>query len=106
MTERQQQLIAYYLPHSRDPELDDFEYYVEDQTGKIQRGWLTDIMPYREDTLYRIVNKRGQIKSGNEYDAFYKWELYDNKQDCREHSHSCYNGWEELRELQIKENGQ
>lgn len=35
MTEKQRGMIRDYLPHGRDPELGDDEYYVEDLSGRI-----------------------------------------------------------------------
>lgn len=50
--------------------------------------------------------------TGNRFQGFPGWgkvrkyQLYDNKQDCKDSTHSCYDGWEELRELQMKEAAQ
>lgn len=94
--------IASWLPSPRDPSLPECEYYCEDQYGKIQRGWITDIVPAANDvTYYRLVNKRGQIHSsyGTGYcEGWFEFSmLYDNKEDCRNHTHLWFDGWEEYR---------
>ena len=92
---------AVILPHDRDPELGFDEYYVEDAYGKIQKGWVTSIAPCDQDTMYRVVNGRGVINSGYGMGYtegwFYKGMMYDNKEDCRNRTHTWHHYWEDLR---------
>lgn len=107
MTDEQLRKIRYYLPSPRDPELEEDEYYVEDTAGRIRKVYITDIYPYKEETTYAVreVSTGRRIDSGwgSEYVGFYKYQLYDNKPDCKNREHSIYNGWEELRRLQQRE---
>jgi len=107
MTDRQRQLISYYLPHPRDPKLGFNEYYVRDVADRIRKVEVREILPYDNETTYGVY----EVSSGRRIDAGYsspwvgfrKYALYDNKEDCRDQSHLLYDGWEELRELQEKE---
>lgn len=47
MTDRERQMIESYLPHPRDPQLGQDEYYVLDAAGRVQHVRLTDIFPGR-----------------------------------------------------------
>lgn len=107
MTEREKELIATYIPSQRDKSLGDFEYYVEDLSGRIQRVEITNILPSLDDdneTVYLVVQSttRKRVKGWQKYDGFTKSYLYDNKQDCKENTHNCYSNWERLREIQEK----
>lgn len=107
MTDRQRQLISYYLPHPRDPELGFNEYYVRDIADRVRKVQVREILPHDNETTYGVY----EVSSGRRIDAGYgspwvgfrKYALYDNKEDCRDQSHLLYDGWEELRELQEKE---
>lgn len=107
MTERQRKLIAAYLPHPRDPELDPFDYYVKDMADRIQKVHIVNIIPGPEDeTLYCVYTDKGrQIWSWHDpqFGGFHFSELYDNKEDCKDQTHLWFNGWEELRRLQKEE---
>lgn len=105
MTERQAHMLHTYLPHRRDPELLDNEYYVMDLAGRVQKVRITDICPGRgSGTVYGVVMAKSgrRVDPGYDY-GFHMSELYDNQQDCRDMTHSCYNQWEELRELESEE---
>ena len=111
MTERQQRMIEGYLPNPRDPELDAFEYYILDDNNRVQKVYISDIMP--GESLYGETTYGVRYSAtGNRFQGFPGWgkvrkyQLYDNKQDCKDSTHSCYDGWEELRELQMKEAAQ
>ena len=77
MTEREQKLIDAYIPSPRDTTLGDFEYYVEDLSGRIQRVEITDILPLLNDsdeTIYLVVQSttRKRVKGWGEYGGFTK----------------------------------
>ena len=61
-------MIESYLPHPRDPELGQDEYFVLDTAGRVQHVRLTDIFPGRpgEDAEYgvRRVSDGMRIDSG------------------------------------------
>ena len=107
MTDRQKQLIAAYLPNPRDPDLGEDEYYVEDTAGKVRKVMIREILPHGDYTTYGCY----EVSTGRRIDAgwgsvwvgFYMHNLYDNKQDCRDHAHAFYDDWEELRRIQMKE---
>ena len=106
MTDMQKQLFDSYIPTPRDKSLGDFEYFVEDMNGRIQRVEITDILPRTDaDTIYLVVqaNTRKRVKGWQQYDGFTMGYLYDNKQDCKDNTHNCYSDWERLRELQETE---
>lgn len=107
MTERQQQLIAAYLPNPRDPELEDDEYYVLDTAGRVRKVYVRDILPHEDYTTYGCyevsTGKRIDAGYGSGWIGFRKANMYDNKQDCKNMEHIGYDLWEELRELQAKE---
>lgn len=102
-------MIEAYLPHPRDPDLGQDEYYVLDTAGRVQRVRLTDIFPGRigHETEYGVRRvsdgKRIDAGLGNPFEGFSMFELYDNKQDCRDRTHCCYSNWEHLRLLQKEE---
>lgn len=109
MTDHERKMIEAYIPHEPDPDLEDGEYYVMDTGGRVQKVRVTDILPGRlgEEETYGVV----QVSSGRRIDAGYGdflkgfplSDLYDNKQDCKDHTHGCYSGWEYLRKLQEEE---
>ena len=109
MTDRQRQLISAYIPNPRDPELGFDEYYVCDTAGRIRKVKIRDIFPHDEDSTYGVF----EVSSGRRIDAgfgspwvgFYKYALYDNKEDCKNQTHLLYNGWEELRKIQEEDIG-
>lgn len=108
MTEREQKLIDAYIPSPRDTTLGDFEYYVEDLSGRVQRVEITDILPLLNDsdeTIYLVVQSttRKRVKGWGEYGGFTKGYMYDNKQDCKDGTHNCYAYWEKLRDMQMAE---
>lgn len=107
MTDRERQLIEAYLPHPRDPELRDGEYYVKDSAFRVRKVWIRDILPHDDTLTYGVY----EVSTGNRIDAGYcsEWighrmgALYDNRQDCKDWTHEMYDGWEHLRALQQKE---
>lgn len=106
MTEREKQLIEAYIPSPRDTTLGEFQYYVKDSSGRIQKVEITDIYSCADgETLYRVVqaDTRRQVKGWRKYDGYAMSELYDNKQDCKDEIHIGYSCWEQLREIQQKE---
>lgn len=110
MTERQKQLIAAYLPHPRDPELEDGEYYVMDTAWKVRRVFIGDILPKDDYTTYGVyessTGRRIDAGYGSPWIGFRKGSMYDNKQDCKDMTHCMYDYWEHLRELQKEEDNQ
>lgn len=111
MTDRERQMIESYLPHPRDPQLGQDEYYVLDTAGRVQHVRLSDIFPGRpgEDAEYgvRRVSDGMRIDAGpgDPFRGFAMFDLYDNRQDCKDRTHGCFNNWEYLRELQKKGEG-
>lgn len=105
MTDREKQLIEAYIPSPKDTTLKDFEYYVKDSNYRVQKVEITDMLPFGETMLYRVVqvDTRKQVKNFRKYDAFAMCDMYDNKTDCRDCTHSCYSYWERLREIQQEE---
>ena len=107
MTEYQRRQIAAYLPSPRDKTLNDFEYYVLDTADRIRKVYVRDILPHDEETTYGCyevsTNRRIDAGWGNEFIGFRFGELYDNAEDCRNRTHSFFNGWEELRKIQEAE---
>ena len=113
MTDRERQMIEYYIPHPRDPELEDGEYYYLQYTSSGERVIKVvplDVLPYDDGTEYGIYQKRGtqyrRIDAG--YDdplrGVRMHDLYDNRQDCRDQTHMSWDHWEELRRLQKSQN--
>ncbi|MCI6698423.1 MAG: hypothetical protein MR488_04575 [Lachnospiraceae bacterium] len=109
MTDRERQVIESYLPHPRDPQLGQDEYYVLDAAGRVQHVRLTDIFPGRpgQETEYgvRRVSDGMRIDPGlgDPFRGFEMFDLYDNRQDCRDRTHGCFSNWEHLRLLQKEE---
>ena len=108
MTERQKRQIEAYIPSPRDESLDPFDYYIEDDYGKIHKVYIQDIAPHFEDdstrygVRYSATGKRCNLPWGT-YGMTRKSDLYDNKEDCRNHTHYMCDFWEELRKLQKEE---
>lgn len=106
MTDREKQLIEAYIPSPRDEELGLMQYYVQDSNNRVQKVEITSIFPDEDvGTTYLVVqaNTRKRIKGWRKYETFAKSDLYDNRQDCRDCTHPCYEYWERLREIQQKE---
>lgn len=109
MTDRERQLIEAYLPHPRDPELDELDYYVEDARGRAVTVHIERIAYSRDDrTIYQVRTESGRLVHGcweSEPDLmgggwYAKAHLYDNREDCLHCEHSMYDNWEALRDLQ------
>lgn len=108
-------LIEAYIPHPRDPSLEPSEYYYCQETARgprVIRVFALDVLPHRDGTEYGIYQSRGgrlvrldTRGDGDPTRGVHLYELYDNKEDCRDRSHYAFDGWEELREEQEKEVG-
>lgn len=112
MTERQKQMIAGYLPNPRDPELNPFDYYVEDMRGRAVTVHIYQIaLNIYGTSIYQVRTASGNLVHGPyETDPellgggwYTMGSLYDNREDCIHSAHSMFDGWEELRKLQQKE---
>lgn len=111
MTDRERQMIAAYLPSPPDPELGPQEFYMLDSADRVIKVWFSSIAYSGDDgeirQVHRVSGNGGVFNASGECGAFpgwyYPWALYDNKEDCKAHTHTLYNGWERLRELQQKE---
>ena len=104
MTDRERQLIEAYLPHPRDPELEDGEYFVRDLAGRVRKVYVRNIFPHEYRTEYGVhevgTNRRIDAGYGSEFRGFRMGHLYDNRQDCKDYTHDMYDDWERLRDLQ------
>lgn len=108
MTDRQRELIKAYLPHPRDPELKDGEYYVLDTAWRVRKVEVRDLLPHKDYVTYGVyevaTGRRIDAGWGDVWIGFLKSDMYDNKEDCRNMEHSMYEDWEQLRSLQEQEN--
>lgn len=108
MTERQKQMIEAYIPSPRDETLDISEYYIRDDNDKIQKVYISEINPggLYENSVYgvRYSSNGNRFCGGLGYGQTHMWDLYDNKDDCRDMTHAIYDGWEELRRIQNESN--
>ena len=101
LTEREVQLIKGYLLHRKDQSLRFGEYYWLDNSNRVQKVYIQNILPHDDYTLYSL-RYSATGKSAHVSDDFYNdgvtmSRLYDNKQDCRDMAHICYDNWEHLR---------
>ena len=113
MTDRQKQMIAAYLPNPPDPELEFMEYYTKDSAGRIIKVRVVSFAQVEEGEICEIVRdiagfKTRRVLGGwgecSKFPGFYyKSQLYDNKQDCRDGTHPWYFEWEKLRRIQREE---
>lgn len=109
MTEREALMIREYLPGKPDPTLQFGEYYFL-QNNRVIRVFALDVYCNRDGDTYGCYRQVGgrMVKvddgwGGGPFHGVYKSQLYDNKEDCRNQTHSWCERWEELRELQRKE---
>lgn len=105
MTERQRQMIEGYLPRARDKSLEFDEYYYLQYTSsgeRVIKVHVREILPQKDSIEYGIYNRSGRI-GGDPFRGVRKYDLYDNKEDCKEQTHIAYDDWEELRLLQEME---
>lgn len=110
MDERTRRMIEAYLPHPRDPALQQGEYFFKRETmggPRIIRVFALDILPHRDGTEYGIYQDRGgrlvRVDARGDGDpsrGVHMYELYDNREDCRDGTHICFDEWEDLRRLQ------
>ena len=62
MTDRQRQMIEGYLPHPRDPDLDSFDYYVEDMRGRAVKVHIQNIGYNSYGTaIYQLRTDSGRL---------------------------------------------
>lgn len=111
MTDRERRMIEAYLPNPPDPTLEDGEYYFL-QNDRVIKVYPLDVFPtiHDHETRYGIYKKSGchlvRVDDGwgdGPFHGVYFGQLYDNKQDCKDQTHSWVPEWEQLRELQKKE---
>ena len=114
MTDRQRQMIEAYLPNPRDPELEFNEYYVLDNRDRPTKVHVVNIYFDKYDQqICQVFTGRGRLVHGPyETDSemfgggwYHPGALYDNKQDCKDCAHSMNDHWEDLREIQLREEG-
>jgi len=108
MTEREKQLINAYLPSPPDETLEFGEYYIfDDRDYKVKRVYVRDIgVGDYGDTVYglRFSHNNQMYHGGCGYLTQHMYELYDNKEDCRNSTHLIYDDWERLRKIQREAN--
>lgn len=93
----------FYELRPSDPTLNDDEYYVKivnPQTGseRVFKAYICSLAWDRYGReMYQLTDGRRIFHSGNiPYDEWwYKSQMYDNKEDCREDAHLGCNYWEE-----------
>ena len=105
MTDRMKQMIKWYIPNPRDPELDSCEYYYKREDEKIFKVYVCDILPHDNETHYgcRYSSNGQRVHTSYDFDGIPMRQLYDNKQDCKDESHLMYDNWEWLREEEMKD---
>ena len=113
MDERTARMIAEYLPNPPDPTLDVSEYYfLQNNTGRerVIRVYALDCFPHKDYVGYGCYQQRGGRLvhvddgwGGDPFHGIYMHQLYDNKEDCRNQTHSWFDRWEQLRDIQRKE---
>ena len=109
MDDRTRMMMETYLPHQRDKSLQNGEYYWQAPNGRVYRVLALDVLPTRDGIeygLYREVGGRTlRVDAGYDdpFKGVSKAELYDNREDCRDATHTIFDGWEKLRELQEEE---
>ena len=111
LDERTRKMIEYYLPNPPDPSLEDGEYYwlQEGMTARVLRVFALDIWPMKDGTEYGLYMRRGgrlvrvDAGYGDPFRGARKHDLYDNRQDCKDHTHNFCDEWEDLREIQKRE---
>lgn len=109
MTDRERELIGFYLPTPPDPTLGFMEFYMRDSADRVIRVRASEIA-FDNEGEFRLVWRSkgtGVFNAAGEVGRFpgwyYVWALYDNKPDCKDNQHCLYNGWEFLRRLQQEE---
>lgn len=86
-----------------DPTLDGDEYFVKicnPQTGseRVFKGFIFGIsFDHYGRNMYQLTDGKRILRSDNiPYDEWwYKSQMYDNKEDCRDDAHCCCDDWEE-----------
>lgn len=103
MTEKEKELIEYYIPNPRDESLEDDEYYVLTENETIRKGAVRELaINGNGEKTFRLWNGRGIVHCWARDNMGYvtKRHMYDNKQDCKDQTHFSYDDWEDLREIQ------
>lgn len=112
MDERTRMMIEAYIPSPPDQTLEFGEYYYLQSTwggDKVIRVRVLDIFPGKDGTEYGIYQRRGgravRIDAGwgDPFRGVQMCDLYDNKQDCRNRTHSINDDWHALRRIQEAE---
>lgn len=102
LTDREKQMLRAYLPHRRDESLELGEYYWLDNSNRVQKVFIQNILPHDNYTLYSIrysaTGKNAHISDDWYDDGVAKSQLYDNKKDCRESTHRICDNWEYMRQ--------
>lgn len=110
MDERTRRMIEAYIPSPPDETLEEGEYYYL-QNSRVIRVRPLDVLPLHDGTEYGIYQQQGNrlVKIdagyGDPFRGVRMSYLYDNKQDCRDCTHSMCDRWEELRRIQRDEAG-
>ncbi len=112
MTDKERQLIEEYLPGEPDPSLQEGEYYYLQSTSggdRVIRVFPLDILPHRDGVEYGIYQQKGGrlvwVDSGwgDRSRGVHFYDLYDNKEDCKNRTHYFLDEWEALRRKQREE---
>lgn len=114
MDDRTRQMIEAYIPSPPDPELDFGEYYYRQSTMRgeqVIKVRVTAIFPgeRHQPDEYEIYQIRSDglrwvdVGWGDRSRGAFKSQLYDNKEDCRNQTHTWDENWEQLRKIQQEE---
>lgn len=108
MTDMTKRMIESYLPNPREPELNDTEYYYMRDDNKVFKVYISEMFSHEDQSLYgcRYSHNGQKVHTCYFWDGIPMRQLYDNKQDCLDHSHLMYDNWEQLRTIQQKESTQ
>lgn len=112
--ERTRKQIEMYLPNPPDPDLEFDEFYYRQSTMKgeqVIRVKVMGIFPglIHEEPEYSIYQVWGNglryvdVGWNDPFHGCHRYELYDNKQDCKDQTHFFCSDWERLREIQKSE---
>lgn len=116
MDDRTRQMIEAYIPSPPDPTLEFEEFYYLQSTMKGEQVIKVHVLsvfpgdPFRSDDCeYSIYQVRSDglrwvdVGYGDHFRGCHRSELYDNKEDCKNQTHSWYEQWEQLRQIQQEE---
>lgn len=106
MTDRERKMIDWYIPHPRDPALEEGQYYFN-QGSRIIKVFPLDVLPHDSGDEYGCYQRRGgqlcwvdTAGYGQPWRGCHKADLYDNKLDCQHRTHAVNDKWEDLRRIQ------